>query len=434
LLGGDIVKKSDYLSTLFVGIDVSARENVVCALNFEQERLLQFAVPNAQSGADEISDRLAVLLSDNTFIRVIIALESTSFYGIHIANFLSACALLAPYNTYVYCLNPKMVANYKKSFIGLGKKDPIDAFVIADFARVGRITSEPWRGSQYLALQRLTRHRLHLVECLAREKTYMLSNVFLKFSEFATLTKADHPFANKYGATASAVLTEYLSNEQIAEASMEELIDFICDKGKNRFSNPDEVASILQAAARNSYRLEKCLYEPLTIAIASSFNCLKAFEQEIKSIDRAIEKTVNGLNPSEYLCLLSIPGIGPVYAAGILAEIGSIKAFPNHDSLAKYSGIVWNDNQSGDFESEDTSMSKAGNRYLRYYLVEATGSVIVNLPEYKVFYQKKYDEVKNHQHKRALALTSRKFIRLVFGLLAKNQLFVSQGVDSTPNL
>jgi transposase len=434
LLGGDIVKKSDYLSTLFVGIDVSARENVVCVLNFEQEKLLQFAVPNAQSGADEIADKLFSLLSDNTFNRVMIALESTSFYGIHIANFLSASALLAPYNTYVYCLNPKMVANYKKSFIGLGKKDPIDAFVIADFVRVGRITSEPWRGSQYLALQRLTRHRLHLVECLAREKTYMLSNVFLKFSEFATLTKGDHPFANKYGATASAVLTEYLSNEQIAEASMEELIDFICDKGKNRFTNPDEVASILQAAARNSYRLEKCLYEPLTIAIASSFNCLKAFEQEIKSIDKAIERTVNGLNPSEYLCLRSIPGIGPVYASGILAEIGSIKAFPNHDSLAKYSGIVWNENQSGDFESEDTRMSKAGNRYLRYYLVEATGSVIANLPEYKMFYQKKYDEVRTHQHKRALALTSRKFIRLVFGLLAKNQLFVPQGVESTPNL
>lgn len=117
-----------------------------------------------------------------------------------------------------------MVANYKKSFIGMGKNDPFDAFIIADFARVERITNEPWRGSQYLASQRLTRHRLHLVDYLAREKTYMLSNVFLKFSEFATLIKKDHPFANKYGATASAVLTDFLSNEQITEASIEELI------------------------------------------------------------------------------------------------------------------------------------------------------------------------------------------------------------------
>ena len=40
-----------------------------------------------------------------------------------------------------------------------------------------------------------------------------------------------------------------------------------------------------------------------------------------------------------------------------------------------------------------------------------------------VIYQKKYAETRNHQHKRALALTSRKFIRLLFGLLDKGQLY-----------
>ncbi len=121
--------------------------------------------------------------------------------------------------------------------------------------------------------------------------------------------------------------------------------------------------------------------------------------------------------------LNSIPGIGKVYSAGILAEIGSIKAFQNANQLAKYCGIVWNDNDSGDFESEDSRMSKAENRYLRYYIIEATGSVISHCPEYKAFYQNKYAETRNHQHKRALALTSRKFIRLLFGLLDKGQLY-----------
>lgn len=65
--------------------------------------------------------------------------------------------------------------------------------------------------------------------------------------------------------------------------------------------------------------------------------------------------------------LNSIHGIGKVYSAGILAELGSIKAFQNANQLAKYCGIVWNDNDSGDFGSEDSRMSKAGNRYLRYY-------------------------------------------------------------------
>ena len=121
--------------------------------------------------------------------------------------------------------------------------------------------------------------------------------------------------------------------------------------------------------------------------------------------------------------LKSIPGIGHVYAAGILAEIGTIKAFPNNDALAKYCGIVWKENQSGNFRAEDTRMSKAGNRYLRYYVIEATGSVISHCPEFKRFYDKKFAETTTHQHKRALALTSRKFLRMLFGLLDKSQLY-----------
>ena len=38
-------------------------------------------------------------------------------------------------------------------------------------------------------------------------------------------------------------------------------------------------------------------------------------------------------------------------------------------------------------------------------------------------YAEKYAEVSKHQHKRALALTARKLIRLIFGLLDKNQLY-----------
>nr|WP_242865884.1 transposase [Desnuesiella massiliensis] len=76
-------------------------------------------------------------------------------------------------------------------------------------------------------------------------------------------------------------------------------------------------------------------------------------------------------------------------------------------------------------------MNKAGNRYLRYYLIEAAGSVIRHIPEYQEFYQRKFAEVTTHQHKRALALTSRKLIRMIFGLLAKNQLYSSNRVDKS---
>ena len=112
-----------------------------------------------------------------------------------------------------------------------------------------------------------------------------------------------------------------------------------------------------------------------------------------------------------------------VYAAGILAEMGSVRCFPNNDFLARYSGIVWKDSDSGEFEVEDRPMNKAGNRYLRYYLIQAVGSVAQYCPESAAFYQKKYAEVPKYQHKRALALTARKLKRMILKIKNKNQLY-----------
>lgn len=310
----------------------------------------------------------------------------------------------------------------------MDKTDPLDAYIIADFARCGRISSKPWRGAQFLALQRLTRHRLHLIENITREKAYMVSNIYLKFSELAVLDKEDRPFSNTYGVTASAVLTEYLSLDDITYSSVEDLVEFIRKKGKNRFSDPENTAKILKKAAKDSYRLDKILYEPLNVAIASSFNLVKALESEIKTVDKAIEKTIKGINPNEYQSLISIPGIGPVLASGILSEIGTITSFDSNDALAKYAGLTWRVTQSGNYSSDTTRMTKTGNKYLRYYLIEAANSVKNHIPEYKEYYYKKYGEVTTHQHKRALALTSRKFVRLVFGLLTKSQIYSSHKV------
>jgi hypothetical protein len=44
--------------------------------------------------------------------------------------------------------------------------------------------------------------------------------------------------------------------------------------------------------------------------------------------------------------------------------------------------------------------------------------------EYKAYYWRKYQEVSKYQHKRALALTARKLVRLVHALLTKNVPYV----------
>lgn len=423
--------KINFMSTLFVGIDVSSKSNVVYAMDFYKNKYIQASFSNNQPGADELSVLIKdCMVAHSDLNTIVIAMESTSVYSIHIANHLSTCEILLPFKPYVFCLNPKMTANYRKAFIAMAKTDPLDAFIIADFARAGLIETQPWRGSQFLALKRLTRHRLHLTECITREKTYMVSNLYLKFSELQLLSGENQPFSNIYGATSSAILTEYLSPQEIMDASEEELLTFIGEKSRNRITDISKTTELLKKAARDSYRLDKCLYEPLNVSLASSFNCIDTFKKELKAIDDAIEKTIKGMHPNALTILKSIDGIGPVFAAGIIAEIGDINVFHSSDALAKYAGLTWSKNQSGEFDGEDTRMQKAGNTYLRYYLGEAANSVRRHIPEYRDYYAKKYSEVPKHQHKRALALTSRKFVRLVFGLLVKNQLYTGENLDA----
>ena len=427
--------KINYMSTLFVGIDVSSKSNVVYAMDFDENKYISSSFSNNQPGADKLAEMISECMKKHSDLNtIIVALESTSVYSIHIANFLSTCEVLMPYKPYVYCLNPKITANYRKTYVGMDKTDPMDAFLIADFARVGRTKKcEPWRGGQYLALKRLTRHRLHLAECITREKTYMVSNLYLKFSELQLLEGDEQPFSNIYGTTASAVLTEFMSLQEIIDSPEEDLLKFLAQKSRNRIADISKTSDLLRKAARDSYRLDKCMYEPLNVSLASSFNCIQTYQKEIKLIDQAIEKCINGMNPNAFTVLKSIPGIGPVWAAGILSEIGDITAFHSSDALAKYAGLTWLKNDSGDFVSEDNHVSKAGNTYLRYYLGEAANSVRRHIPEYGEFYDKKFAEVTKHQHKRALALTSRKFVRLVFGLLVKNQLYTGEKLDAEIN-
>ena len=51
--------KINYMSTLFVGIDVSSKSNVVYAMDFDENRYLNSSFSNNQPGADELAEMIA---------------------------------------------------------------------------------------------------------------------------------------------------------------------------------------------------------------------------------------------------------------------------------------------------------------------------------------------------------------------------------------
>ncbi|ABO48637.1 transposase IS116/IS110/IS902 family protein [Desulforamulus reducens MI-1] len=406
------------MSQMLVGIDVSLQSHHVQFMDGDGGALASFSIHNNRQGADTLIQKI-VDTSDRIKSQSLrIGMEATSNLGWHLAHYLQEqLQTTCPQkDTQIYVLNARKVARFKKGYDTLPKNDRIDAWVIADHLRFGRLPHAMKDIIQYEALQRLTRTRFHLMQNITRDKTYFLNQVFLKFSGL----RQDNPFSNLFGSTCLAVIQE-LEPEQIVAMSMEELVDFLKDKGKNRFDNPEEIALYLQKIARSSYRLNKAMADPVNISLATMLNVIKHMESEVKKLDKEIAKIMKGLPQT----LTSVKGIGDVFTAGIMAETGDIQRFKDHNALAKYAGLTWNQHQSGEFEAEDTSRTRTGNKYLRYYLIQAADSVRKHVPEYKDFYQKKYDEVPKHKHKRALVLTARKLVRLVFSLLNTRQLYTS---------
>lgn len=404
------------MNPLYVGIDVSSKSNVAYLMKPDGSKHSCFSVHNSMDGSRQLVKRILSALTSESLTDVIIGLEATSVYGDNLVCFLREDGSLVPYNRCIHVLNPKQVNKFKLSYNDLPKNDYVDSFVIADCLRFGRINKEVYLDDyRFKALQSLTRARFFAVQNLTREKQRFMNYLFKKYS---TMTQ-EKVFSDTFSTTALAVYEEFESAEALANMDLQQLTDFIVEKGKNRFPDPESVAKAIQKAARSSYRLPKTVNDSINQVLSISISSMKALESQIKAFDKAIAEQMT-LIPNT---LTSIKGIGPVYSAGIIAEIGDINRFPSQAALAKYAGLTWSQHQSGDFEAQNTRMIKSGNRYLKYYLCEAALSLVRCDAEYSRFYHLKYKEVNKYQHKRALALTARKFVRLVFRLLKDNCLY-----------
>ena len=412
------------VSTLYVGIDVSLKTNQVCPINFNQDVFFNEKFDNSPSGTEKMIVKILKVLQDNeNLTKVLFCMEATNVYHIHVSSLLACDPRLLAYGCKVYAENAKSIQKYKETFLDREKTDPEDAYLCADYARIGKCKdSHPVIGYQKIALQRLTRQRKHIAEQLGKEKQYLSSNLFLKFSALK-VNPEDNPFSNTFGKTSSVMLTDFLSNEEIVEADLGDLVVKIAEVSKYRISDPKETAKLLKKVVRDSYRLDKTASDSISLAMASSFRLIETYQNELKRLDKEILRLIEGYDNKYYTILTSIKGIGPVYAAGIIAEIDDIHYFRNDDHLASYCGLRWKKNDSGNKRSDHTKQPNTCNTYLRYYIVEATGSILRYNDEYSSYYHRKKSEVKVNSHKRALVLTSRKFVRLVYGMLRDNKLF-----------
>jgi len=400
-------------------MDVSLKDIKVNIINNDGNVLAKFTIANDKEGAATLEIKVAEISGKVPPDAIMFGLEATSVYSWHIQNYIADSAILKPYHPSVIVFRPKMIKDFKSSLGHLPKNDAVDANAIAERLRFGRLPKGCPVDFRYLALQRLTRYRHHIVESTTREKAYLLSNLFLKFSG---LTQ-DKVLSDNFGAVATELLTSDMDLDTIAEMNIDELIDFIVSNGSDHFGNPAETAAKLKLLAAKSFRVNSSLDRSLNTVIRSCYDNIKSMQALKRAVEKPIKSQVSSAFRDEYLCLTSVKGIGDVIAAGLISEIGNVHRFDNDNALAKFAGLYWSQHQSGEFTAEDSSLRKTGNVYLRYYFVQAAEHMRMYIPEYSQYYSRKYNEARTHQHKRAIVLTARKAVRLVYALLRENKLY-----------
>lgn len=129
-----------------------------------------------------------------------------------------------------------------------------------------------------------------------------------------------------------SIVTDSKTIDEIVEMPIEKLIDYLQAKDHGRFSDPESLVMAIRKAIRDSYRLGKVMRDSIDAVLSVYYTEIKTDQKLISDLDKAIARIIQAL--PEAKILQSIPGIGPVYSAGIIAEIGNMNRFDNEAQLA----------------------------------------------------------------------------------------------------
>ncbi len=424
---------------LQVGIDFSQKQADFCLL-FPDGQLLEAhrAFANSCSGYSAAKQLLLDTLDTYDFTGVDISGEATGYLWLPFFLQLSADPDLRLRDMDLFLLNPRWVKWFKKCFADDDKCDAKDAYYIAKRTQTNR-PDVVWAPPECLPLRFYTRLRFHLVQNLAREKCYFSAFLFLRASAYRCLK----PFSDVFGVTSRLVLTQQPTWDALAALPVDALAAQLYELSGHHLPDPHRNARRLQRVAAESFPLADALTLPVQRILDITLAHIRFLEGQLAQVEHWIadELQLHPVIPQ----LATIPGVGPVFSSGIGAEIGGVARFlqgqkwdkkrkryrPRNlrdaeDAVAKIAGLWWPRTESGEFVAQDRRLAKSGNRYLRYYLIQAADKMRLHCPEYTAYYARKFKESAKHHHKRALVMTARKSVGLIVGLLHRDEPYRSK--------
>ena len=345
-----------------VGIDVGKYFSEMAILSPSNEVVARMKI-NHNSYADiERAVELLKKAEKDFASRPFVVMESTGHY--HKILFHSLCK-----NGFeVSIINPIQTDSIKNIGIRKVKNDKVDARRIALLYRFQELkaTNIPDEGID--CLRNLCREYYKLSDELTAYKnrlTGIIDQVMLNFKDV---------FPDACSKTAIAVLEEYPTPTLIIKADKNKLTSLIQKESHRSLEWAAAKYELLVLKAKEFGQLSIDNSANVTM-LGIYISMIKSLQQNLGKVLKAIQQLIaNNLSKdiptlsSTLKLLQSIPGIGLLSAATIIAEIGDFSAFSKPGKLVAYFGIDPSVRQSGEFTGTRNKMSKRGSRLLRRVL------------------------------------------------------------------
>lgn len=158
----------------------------------------------------------------------------------------------------------------------------------------------------------------------------------------------------------------------------------------------------------------------VVVSLEKSIAFLKA---EIAALQEQMNDHI-GRHPSlkgDRELLTSIPGIGDLTAAWILAELPDVKLIASAKSAAAYAGLAPRQHRSGTSVRRETHLCKQGNVWLRRALYMPAMAAVRYNPAVKAMYDRLLERGRHRMV--ALGAAMRKLLMLAYGVLKSRKEF-----------
>lgn len=203
---------------------------------------------------------------------------------------------------------------------------------------------------------------------------------------------------------------------ELALVPEEELAEVLRSSSRGRRGLGD--ARTVQSVARCTIgRCDPCA----AFEVRSILRSVASLDDEIKRLDLECQRI---LKASDAAVLLTVPGLGPVLASSIAAEVGDARLFRRANSMMAFAGMDATKCQSGKFESSEEHMSKRGSSHLRWALMEAANQV----RRRDAYFGDYYDSLKarDKHHYVALSGVARKLCGVIIALWSEQRAYESR--------